>query len=227
MNFKKTMLCAVLAASLAPLSAQADPYQIVITGLVDFNVIKGDLTGVKQGDPVTLNFSVDSSNFLNSASFPTRGYVIDPASFALHIGNAVITMPSTGTPTYFVLRNNDPRVDGFFVSAGVDDVFEFPVVDTGGAILNQMDLKHTFNGSNGHPVDPTFSSLNIADATGSYNLTQNVSAFLWGLGVNGTHGAEIVPTSMTITAAVPEPDSYALMLAGLSVIGFIARRRKA
>jgi hypothetical protein len=33
------------------------------------------------------------------------------------------------------------------------------------------------------------------------------------------------PVSQTITAAVPEPETYALMLAGLGLMGFIARRR--
>jgi hypothetical protein len=35
------------------------------------------------------------------------------------------------------------------------------------------------------------------------------------------------PNIQTITAAVPEPETYAMMLAGLGMMGFVARRRKA
>lgn len=35
------------------------------------------------------------------------------------------------------------------------------------------------------------------------------------------------PITQTITAAVPEPETYAMMMAGLGMIGFMARRRKA
>ncbi len=36
-----------------------------------------------------------------------------------------------------------------------------------------------------------------------------------------------LPASLTITAAVPEPETYAMFLAGLGLMGVIARRRKA
>jgi hypothetical protein len=35
-----------------------------------------------------------------------------------------------------------------------------------------------------------------------------------------------VPYSQTITAAVPEPETYAMMMAGLGLVGFMSRRRK-
>ena len=39
------------------------------------------------------------------------------------------------------------------------------------------------------------------------------------------HDYTIDPTA-TVTAPVPEPETYALLLAGVGVLGFVARRRK-
>jgi hypothetical protein len=46
-----------------------------------------------------------------------------------------------------------------------------------------------------------------------------------GYGATGTMGG--YPLSQTITAAVPEPETYAMMMAGLGLVGFMARRRRA
>jgi hypothetical protein len=45
-----------------------------------------------------------------------------------------------------------------------------------------------------------------------------------GYGAIGTMSG--VPYSQTITAAVPEPETYAMMMAGLGLVGFMSRRRK-
>ena len=48
---------------------------------------------------------------------------------------------------------------------------------------------------------------------------------LAGYGAIGTMDG--IPVSQTITAAVPEPETYAMMMAGLGLVGFMSRRRKA
>ena len=45
-----------------------------------------------------------------------------------------------------------------------------------------------------------------------------------GAGVGSMDGS---PLSLTITAAVPEPETYAMMMAGLGLVGWMSRRRKA
>jgi hypothetical protein len=42
--------------------------------------------------------------------------------------------------------------------------------------------------------------------------------------IHGSMGG--YPTNLSITAAVPEPETYAMMMAGLGMVGFMARRRR-
>jgi hypothetical protein len=51
------------------------------------------------------------------------------------------------------------------------------------------------------------------------NQFQNVGSSLGALTFNSS-------SNVTFTAAVPEPETYAMMMAGLGMLGFIARRRK-
>ena len=120
------------------------------------------------GSAATLNLAVDSNNFLNSPSFPTRGYVIDQPSFQLHLGPAVggLRSPFSGTP-YFVLRNNDPAVDGFFLSLGTDipSGLELNVpANVAGTRFLFSAFAVTYGGTR-------LSSLDILDAVGVYDYT--------------------------------------------------------
>jgi hypothetical protein len=149
--------------------ASADPVSVTIVGTVEYNQVSiGQFGSVNPGDAVTVSFMLDSNNFLNSASFPTRGYEIDSGSFLLTAGSATVALqnPFPGTP-YFVVRDNDPAVDGFFFSKGTD----FP---TG------LDLDEAANGAGTRFFLSAFSvsyegsrlpSLDILDAVGFYDFT--------------------------------------------------------
>jgi hypothetical protein len=59
----------------------------------------------------------------------------------------------------------------------------------------------------------------------SYSNIPAGSSNGWGNGTPGPGGGYGIPIQFTV-AAVPEPETYAMMLAGLGLMGFIARRRK-
>jgi len=46
------------------------------------------------------------------------------------------------------------------------------------------------------------------------------------LDAKGTAGTDSSRFSATITAAVPEPETYAMLMAGLGVLGTVVRRRR-
>jgi hypothetical protein len=60
-------------------------------------------------------------------------------------------------------------------------------------------------------------SNDVSDAPSQYTVLKTVANF------DGT----TVSLTSTAVAAVPEPSTYAMLLAGLGAVGFIARRRKA
>jgi hypothetical protein len=90
-SFTKKLLAACVVAGL-PVLALATSVRVQVTGVVDYNVIGGSVAGVQPGDPAVMSFNLDSTDFVDSPNYPTRGYVIDLPSFAMTVGGRPVTM---------------------------------------------------------------------------------------------------------------------------------------
>lgn len=219
MNSILRLVAAAALATAISTPAIAVNVHVEIRGSVDYNVIRGDLAGIPSGAPVVLGFDLDSSDYVDSPNFPTRGYRINLASFDMNFGGVHIDLdsPQPYGDAFFVLRDNDPAVDGFFMSQGS---VEFPLPLTlhipGLAPEHEFDFSRTFDNGT------TLHSLSILDAVGTYGF-ENMSSYLWTIGRFGNPGAEVAYESISITA-VPEPSTLALLGAGLLVLVRRARR---
>lgn len=210
--------CAV-AIGLA-LPAAAAEVHVEIRGSVDYNVIRGDLNGIPSGAPVVLGFDLDSTKFVDNPNYPTRGYLVDLGSFDMNFGGVHIGLddPQPYGDAYFVLRDNDPAVDGFFMSQGsLDYPMSLTIHVPGLAPEHEFDFLRTFDNAT------TLHSLDILDATGTYGF-ENMSSYQWTIGRFGNPGAEVMYESISITA-VPEPST--LTLFGIGALVALRRARRA
>lgn len=130
--------------------------------------------------------------------------------------------------------DNLPITISNIVPAGIfQDVYSFSIADPGslsgnavavnfgpynilGLTVTLQDATFAVIGSDANPSDGfSFSGL----AAGSYAL--NVLGF-----ATGTEGGFYAGGFITETAPIPEPETYAMLLAGLGMIGFMVRRRR-
>ena len=121
------------------------------------------------------------------------------------MGSVVVGLQSpfpAGQTPYFVLRDNDPAVDGFFLSTNVDFPGGVPLNEPGGiAPYFVSTFSVTYTGG-------TLSSLNILDALGTYDFT-NLTVFWFVIQDSGFEPIGMIFEQMTISAVVPvEPSSW-------------------
>lgn len=167
-------------------TALAAGVRVTVTGSVESNAFPANGTntfgGILAGSPVTLTLELDSTQFLDSPNLPgrTRGYVIQPGTMRLTAGTASATRLEN-TPAYFVLRNNDPRVDGFFLSQGTDIDTSIPLqmIPAGFGVQ----FSRTFDINTPAPTpDDSLTSLNILDALGSWQFN-DISSYNFAVGI--------------------------------------------
>ena len=105
------------------------------------------------------------------------------------------------------------------------------LLDNSSVLLGGSSL--TFNGLGAVVAGKTLSFTEAASGAyafrllGDYSTDASFLALLGGLTINGQHAIYSVAGGYTgVAAAVPEPASYAMLLAGLGLVGAIARRRQ-
>ncbi len=213
-------LAAILLAALstfAAVPASAFYARITVIGEVEFNQINsGTLGDAVSGDAVEFSFLVDARDFVDSTNFPTRGFIIDPDSFSLSFaGGPSIGLVNPSSPSdtpLFVIRNDDPAVDGFFLGNNVDGFPNGIALDEAG-IFEQFRLNFSVT----YGDDP-LPSLNVLDATGVYDFA---GLTVFGMSIlDGPFDAMgMVFEQMTIEKVViPIPAAWLMMLSALAVL---------
>lgn len=147
-----------------------------------------------------------SDNFVKSIEFVYKGTALAGSSFQFLSGAPIQTFsynPNANMDSsYKAVDDKHIHID--FYTGRQDDRFDFTETSTW-TIKNVSltDFTSTYAEANNKP-SPIYSIISLAP----YNLD----------GVN--------PTPSNWVAAVPEPETYAIMLTGLGLLGFMVRRRK-
>lgn len=209
---RSCLACIAIAASFGA-SAQVATYTLDTTNVGAFGTAPyGTVTLTQSFNDVLVNVSLRSDmNFVDTGAHSIFTFNLANATTA-DIQNITFV---NGLGDVFAIAPNAANAPFSTFAYGI-------------RCQNVTNNKCVNGGSGGGYVDPlNFKVLNalISDfafkSTGS-GIAAYFAADVISRGATGTVGA-----TAPVVSAVPEPETYALMLAGLGLIGTIARRRKA
>jgi len=208
---RKTCLGAVAALALtfgSAMSAHADI--VVVTGV--------DNSGT---DNVVLNTATDVT---------TATGTVGPAGPVVNFTSTggLLNADASGQARVSGGTGNDDPFDQLTFQLATSDLFTKAVfnidAETDGSVTIHVEGVNINGGS--------FSQNFTIDANGQnfFTLTAINGQLIDSISLTGVEGGTFADVQQVriggITAAIPEPETYALMMAGLGAIGFIARRRK-
>jgi hypothetical protein len=188
--------------------------------------------GVTTSAHADYTYTYTGNQFSLGYNYATNTYftpnVNDYLTFSITTQNMLIpnsTYSSLSIPTG--LKTNYPTI---FNITAADGISSISINHGSYFVFNSSALI----GSNGLPVNENITLEGAQPSTGnlaiySINSTSNSSLSMWSYALNsfspGTWSLKQVP-HVAGESPIPEPQSYAMMLAGLGLIGFTLRRRR-
>lgn len=224
---KKLLLATTLCAAFG--AAQAIPvlsYDVYAGPGDSTEGVAFNFSGTKLNQAITGTYFTSGTN--NYSGYKGGSLLVDlvPANLKFtYLGkdaghrNSFTYDYSGENENWFYTATTD-RGSNFWVSVGVEGNLELKFTDITASNTNAFSGYAESNPNNGRFGFLDVSEIDFGDGTGEYDyliLFNDVYA-------DSDFNDMVIAVSAV--QAIPEPETYALMLAGLGVVGFMARRRR-